>query len=234
MPNHITSRLTIHGRPEQVDNIIETFGTNVKAHLQKSYDDDIICHEIFNEHSGKVGWFNIKNGEFTRRDEETVIGLPDGWEFSMSESFVVFPDFKKIIPPPNDDAYNDLPDQKTAEKSPNWWFKWNTANWGTKWNSYSHEKISWNVFEFQTAWNGVPELIRIMSEKTPDVVFEYIYADEDSGSNTGSYTFLNGVIQRELVPESQSLQGYEIYFELNEHQREDYEVVNGKYQYKEE
>lgn len=55
-------------------------------------------------------------------------------EFVSSKDGVF--DFSKIVIPPDDPAYNDLPSQSQAKISPNWWYHWNRKNWGTKWNCY--------------------------------------------------------------------------------------------------
>ena len=236
MPNHITSRITIKGTPEQVEEIIERFGTHHKASLNKSYDGNIICRNT-NDTQFSVGWFEPHTAIFTRREVEDVVGLPEGWEFEVNDSFNHFPDFNKIIPQPDNIFNGDLGSKEIQmckeQGRPNW-SDWNRENWGTKWNSYSYNKVSWNVFEFDTAWNGVPELIRVMSEKIPDIEIGYMYADEDSGYNTGIYKFKNGEVIEENIPEGGSYLSYEVYFEMNPDRRKDYVLINDRYEYKEE
>ncbi len=78
-------------------------------------------------------------------------------------------DFAKIIPPPNDDAYKDIPNQETVKDSENWWYTWNCKNWGTKWNAYSlnDERNTEDTIYFQTAWNSPTELMEVLSKKFP-------------------------------------------------------------------
>ena len=69
------------------------------------------------------------------------------------------------------------------------WYDWSNANWGTKWNAYStysepNGDCSIIIF-FQTAWSGVPNIISALTEKYPDLTFDYAYADEDMGYNCG-------------------------------------------------
>lgn len=74
-----------------------------------------------------------------------------------------------------------------------------------------------------------------MSEQCKDVEFEYMYADEDSGSNTGKMRIKNGEILESIFPESQSVEGYEIYFEIHPDYRNDYKLnENGVYVYNDE
>jgi len=47
------------------------------------------------------------------------------------------------------------------------WYDWSCEHWGTKWNSSSCEKVSDNIYDFTTAWSGVPNLIeKISSDRT--------------------------------------------------------------------
>jgi len=114
------------------------------------------------------------------------------------------------------------------------WYDWAIANWGTKWNSSSCEKIADNMYIFTTAWSGVPDLVLKMSASFPDIKILYKYADEDSGSNTGSFVIQNGEISEFTKPKSQSKEGYDLYFELHPDSVNDYKLVNGKYEYVDE
>lgn len=40
------------------------------------------------------------------------------------------------------------------------WFEWSIATWGTKWNAYNQSFEEPNILWFDTAWNGVPQLIQ--------------------------------------------------------------------------
>ena len=69
------------------------------------------------------------------------------------------------------------------------WYDWSCNNWGTKWNAYSSNiniisDSSVKIY-FDTAWDGVPNLIRKLIEMYPDLNFEYKFADENMGYNTG-------------------------------------------------
>jgi hypothetical protein len=94
-----------------------------------------------------------------------------------------------------------------------YWYDWNIENWGTKWNSYEGEYVD-ETFTFQTAWANVHELIIKLSEKYTDVTFNYLYADEDIGSNTGFYEIKNGVVLSGMAFENHSQQAYNAYVEL--------------------
>lgn len=116
------------------------------------------------------------------------------------------------------------------------WYSWSLENWGTKWNAYGQfdKRDTEDTIYFETAWSSPVNLIVELSTKFPNVEFNLCYADEDSGSNTGKITIINGEKTKCINPESQSAEGYEIYFELNPERRGDYTLVEGKYRHFEE
>lgn len=91
------------------------------------------------------------------------------------------------------------------------WYEWSIATWGTKWNAYHQNFEEPNILWFDTAWNGVPQLIQKLSAIFPDVEFHYAYADEDLGFNTGRGTARNGEINM-TIPEGGSNEAFEIMF----------------------
>lgn len=230
MPNHIKNRIEIKASKEQLKEVFDRFNTHVPAKLKRSYDEKIIC--IKGDESGdwSVGWFDEKTGLFSQRNQADVIGLPDGFNFEINEAFDVFPDFEKVIPPPDCDEYKDLPSQEVARKSPNWWYTWNIENWGTKWSGYSFEKISDNVFTFNTAWNSCPLIIEKISKEFPEIEIIYEYSDEDFGYNVGEMLFKNGCVY-ENIPEVGSLEAYEIGFKVRPDYKKYYKLVGESYEY---
>lgn len=110
------------------------------------------------------------------------------------------------------------------------WYEWSIENWGTKWNSSECEKVSDNVYDFQTAWSGVPDLIEKMSKAFPTVKIVYKYSDEDTGHNCGIGEYQNGEVSfKEL--EGGSNEAYEMAFELRPDRKVDYQLVGDKYKY---
>lgn len=69
------------------------------------------------------------------------------------------------------------------------WYDWSICHWGTKWNAYETYLETLNeysvILSFQTAWNGVPNIIQKLTEMFPTITFDYKYADEDMGYNCG-------------------------------------------------
>lgn len=76
------------------------------------------------------------------------------------------------------------------------WYDWSICHWGTKWNAYETYLETLNeysvIISFQTAWNGVPNIIQKLTEMFPTITFDYKYADEDMGYNCGEGYGENG------------------------------------------
>ena len=113
------------------------------------------------------------------------------------------------------------------------WYGWSIENWGAKWNSSECEKISDTIFDFVTANSGVPKLIEKMSLKFADVKINYEYADEDTGCNCGVGTYFNGENVFGKL-ENSSIEAYELAFKLRPGIKENYRLVDGKYEYVDE
>lgn len=217
MPNHIKNRIELIGSISDIDALLKKFSTYVPAQLSRTHDGtEIICNKKGEEWG--VCWFNDKTGlSFNRNEIKAHLGIPEGYEIKVEDARL---------------AYNDLPSQEVAQTDPTWWYNWNAKNWGTKWNSYSHEKEAINIYTFETAWASVHQIVNVISAAFPEVTIKYSWADEDTGSNCGRSVYKNG-LQELTQPESQSLEAYELAFELRPDNRQHYELVDGGYQYKE-
>lgn len=113
------------------------------------------------------------------------------------------------------------------------WYEWSVKNWGTKWNAFCSSS-SGNVIEFETAWNGVVDLMSKLAIIFPNVEFEYMYADEDVGYNVGSYIFKDTDIQKQPIVQG-SKKAYELAFELwNRWDEFVWDENENKYRWKEE
>ena len=75
------------------------------------------------------------------------------------------------------------------------WYDWNRANWGTKWDAYEPyvNAMTDEIFlSFMTAWSTPEPVFVKLAEQYPDLLIEIEYADEDLGSNCGSYSYVDG------------------------------------------
>lgn len=81
------------------------------------------------------------------------------------------------------------------------WYGWRNANWGTKWDAMerSIEQTSENEISicFQTAWSAPKPIYETLSVQYPKLQFEIQFADEDLGSNCGTFKAENGILSFE-------------------------------------
>lgn len=91
------------------------------------------------------------------------------------------------------------------------WYGWSYENWGTKWNSCQLQVLDYDTIRFDTAWNAPIEITLALSNKFPTQKITHIWADEDSGYNTGSIVVLNGVIVKDELILDATPEAYQIY-----------------------
>ena len=82
------------------------------------------------------------------------------------------------------------------------WYYWNLRNWGTKWDVAVPDETKWTnttlevnddgslMYHFETAWSPVPEIFQQLSEKYPELEFDYEYEEEKGWG--GSATWIGG------------------------------------------
>jgi len=65
--------------------------------------------------------------------------------------------------------------------------------WGTKWNACSSKAYpDEGCCKFDTAWSCPTSVLLKLSERFPDDTINVVYADEDIGSNCGTFTLKDG------------------------------------------
>lgn len=217
MPNHVTSIIEFKDvSPEVMEEVFNRYNNAIEAKAGLTHDGSVRFRLIGEEYN--FGFLDLKTMIFSRRGVEDVTFIPDGYVVDIEQACDQFPDFEKILPPPENIFRGDLSREDKenclSKGIPNW-YDWNCENWGTKWNSYSNEKLAWNKFKFQTAWNAVPQLIEYISKEFPNATIIYTYADEDSGYNTGRYMFYNGEVMSKHTPVGGSNEAYKLYLEIN-------------------
>jgi len=175
---------------------------------------------------------NIENGTSGEMDFSMIMGASQSDFMSMEDNVSRFYDMSlkdKIKSLELGIKYA----KNVKEYGHTTWYEWCSEKWGTKWNSSSCEELSKNLYEFQTAWSGVPGLIKKMSLEFPEVKFLYEWSDENTGSNCGFGMCLNGEAEfRQL--ENESTEAYELAFKLRPDSKEYYKLVDGAYEYIEE
>ena len=96
------------------------------------------------------------------------------------------------------------------------WYNWRRKHWGTKWNAHDtilNDPSEANVY-FHTAWSAPIPFLDALSKKYPELTFDFEFADEDMGSNTGKMTVKNGLITKGGFQKDDSKKAYETYFAL--------------------
>lgn len=275
MPNHIKNRIELKGSKDSVKSFVEMFSTIFPETESKAYDGRLICKSK----DGKIGWLDKESSVFSRRNEPSVLGMPEEYEIEMEAEWTRFPDFNKVYPVPEvirsvgDSVSSHIIDAVHAKyKKPfdshpligmlqaenrnkfgneikpedqmqferackayeetgfAYWYDYQNAKWGTKWNAYNCEMINENTFQFDTAWSAIPNMIKEMSKHFDGEII-YIYADEDTGYNAGTYLFISGLVISDYIPCGGSVDAYEIAFDLRPDRKENYKLIDGTYQY---
>ncbi|WP_250502796.1 hypothetical protein [Caballeronia sp. AZ7_KS35] len=74
--------------------------------------------------------------------------------------------------------------------------------WGTKWNAYECVvDVAAGTAQFDTAWSCPEPVLTKLSSQFPDDQIEVTFADEDIGSNCGTFTLKAGsVISSDIAP----------------------------------
>lgn len=74
------------------------------------------------------------------------------------------------------------------------WYDWCYRHWGTKWNaSYSCAlKSDPDMLYFETAWCPPYPVLKALSQKYPESVIDFSWADEDTDGDAGEAVFAKG------------------------------------------
>lgn len=67
------------------------------------------------------------------------------------------------------------------------WYDWCIENWGTKWNACDVIWYGNDYVVFDTAWSFAEPVFRKLAILYPDVRIDVSFADEDLGSNCGTF-----------------------------------------------
>lgn len=252
MPNHIQSKLQIIGSKMKVKEVFafiaakDEDGKDVQIDFNKIIPmPDELNIEV---HSGIKTWVDICTGQidftplFNGLPKSSAELLKDGQYGTLANSLNAHTAMEHITGKREGNVkdFSDLEFDIFVKCLKNnrthgfaSWFEWRKKNWGTKWNAYDQndERNTADTIYFQTAWSCPLIVIAELSKLFPNCDFKIDYADEDSGSNAGIITFRNGEATEVFQPESQSKEAYELFFNLHPGRKENYKLVNDKYEY---
>ena len=236
MPNHIKNKLEIIGSKEEVQ--------KVKNFLKGKWEDTGEVNPIdFNNiipQPESIKKVDMISGHLVDLVKE-LFKVPSKYESDNSNFGKMMNALTKQCREkakqrglsPEDTEKFVLACQAYKETGYVYWYDWCIDNWGTKWGAYQTEYVGDNIIMFDTAWSGVPELMIKVSQKFPKVKFVYKWSDEDTGYNCGVSQIQNGKAVTQ-TPKGGSKEAYDLAFELRPDYKEDYELKDGNYVYKED
>lgn len=201
MPNHITNKLKI--------NADEKLIKEIKNYLKHEWEDGIIVGMDFNKIIPMPKSLDMESGSMEDNSLSAyIIENPDAEEtIKASKRFFIKRSKEDLLKYLREDmTYEKLVEigekyyRNIVDYGYSTWYDWCNKYWGTKWNAYKCDiEDTEDTIYFLTAWDGVPQLIEMLSVKFPNAEFEYYYADEDFGYNVGSYRFKNGDKVEEII-----------------------------------
>lgn len=178
MPNHVTNEVVFLGGADRIKELME----RCKG-LASPFSFQSFC-PMPDELQGTSSPAKIVDSKGLREWKEKVAsGTLSEWE----------KDYRPITQKESDELIKKY--------GANNWYDWHIQNWGTKWDCYSHRGESDSSIIFETAWSTPIRALLKLSELYPDITIEVKYADEDFGSNVGTYTLQDGTIVDIFQPE---------------------------------
>ena len=219
-PNHVTNRLTVDGAPENVRRFFDAIHgdlSNEKNPILIDFNKIRPMPESLNIESGTVSEKALDYYVLELTEKSGTPAVMAALGDYAGEIFRRLPETLSRQRAGRDKE--DMPDLlKLGERLLNnirehgapGWYDWRVRNWSTKWNAYNQARVDGHAIVFNTAWSGVPELMRALSEKFPSVALSYVYADEVWGSNTGVFEFEGGECTRGYRPPDYSPDAKEI------------------------
>lgn len=215
MPNYVKNKLEIIGSPNKIEEVLDFLsGENTFI----DFNNIVKMPESLSITSNS--WFSPFENAFCK-DEKMLDHLDKLKNYCKNN-------------PERNDVDNFLKGIKNyIEHGYPTWYGWCVDNWGTKWNAMESEKIHKNVITFETAWNGVPDLISKVSDKFPLVRLVYKWSDECTGCNCGHVCFKYGESEV-FVIENSSKEAYELAFELRPEVEVNYKFNGDTYEWTEE
>ena len=220
MPNHITNKLYVTANSaEELTDFLKSIGTeesvidfnkivpmpqDLKGTEESSTTDMSIAYYLQQtnqeEFLNKVMRFSYPISKFDDKTEEELAEL-----YKKGKKYV--------------DNYKNYGSAT--------WYRWCLNNWGTKWNAYDvslwvNETEDGAVITFDTAWSGVPDLMKKLAKKFPNIYFEYKFADEDFANNTG-YGDTDGYGNLYMsYPDAESDKAVELFIECKGYDNDDF------------
>lgn len=196
MPNHITNIVKVEGSPEKVEELF----LYVKGEKSEfDFNKIIPMPESLHITSGS----NVDNAiAILSNDLEKFNEMLD-WSWVKEEGIETVEDLQDVLMKklsPKDFQEGKIALDNLLKYGHKDWYSWSIANWGTKWNAYDIVKNNDNEIVFDTAWSTPFPVLEKLAQKFPELTIIVHFADEDIGSNCGSYAFIGGILNGEYLP----------------------------------
>ena len=213
MPNWIATTLRIKGETAALEAVKKFVASDLRAF---DFDKIIPMPETFK----KYDTTNYPNGERLQLGEH-----------------VGYRKDSPIVTPELIDEYKAATRQQAAQYGAVGWYDWSCSYWGTKWNASDSALAASTdgdelVYTFDTAWSFAQPVVKALSEIFPEVVIEFVYADEDAGYNTGRGIAQGGEFTEFVQPDGGSDEAMQLYFETHPGSEDEYvRDENGNWRY---
>ena len=186
MPNWVFNSLVVSGDKTELDKMVEQLNQPFVKHFPE--------HKFEN---GEIVWVadeqHYDNPVFAFWNIHKPTDLEAYYETDVHKG-------SKNIKPNDGESF--MKEFVRSMKEDQDWYHWNCRNWGTKWdvavvndNEYPNTIKTVNddgsiLYQFETAWSPVGEVLMKLSEMYPTLEFDYEYEEETGWG--GSCTFLGG------------------------------------------
>lgn len=192
MPNYVTNRLKISGEESLVARIKKDIASVDEEGNSSVIDFHKVC-PLPKELKGTVSPMRtLTQEEYDAQEERIASGNLNENEKRFGISRGLTEELQK--------------EYKKRFKACDW-YDWQIINWGTKWNAMESVDEGDHIY-FLTAWSTPLVLIGRLSKKYPEAEFNIRYADENFGHNVGEYTFRDGDIVYEDIPDGGTPEAY--------------------------
>jgi hypothetical protein len=191
MPNHVTNKLTMSGDAECIEEVKVHVcgGLNERGEaIYIDFDKIIKMPEELDITAGTRAETTVS--DLLRKTKEDPAHLRE----TLKQNFEVLFDLSEEEIDLTKKYINNHINHGVIH-----WYDWRIKNWGTKWGAYS-QQLDGNTIKFQTAWSTPQPVIKKLSELFPNVLFSVEYADEDIGTNCGGYSYQNGELTDNFIP----------------------------------
>ena len=184
MPNWVFNSLVVSGEQSELDKMVEQLNQPFEKHFPDSK-------------------FNQETKEWDKTPAVQVYDNPvfAFWNIVKPTDLSAYYEeevFKKPTIAPEDFMQEFVRSMRDDQD----WYHWNCRNWGTKWdvgvvNGHEYPNTIKTVnddgsilYQFETAWSPVGEVLMKLSEQYPTLEFDYEYEEEQGWG--GSCTFIGG------------------------------------------